>query len=176
MSTDGETLKLFIDNQPKAKIKIANELGISKQALFGYFKSRELSPDTKKKFEDYFKKSIFGHLPKVNISVANERPITGDSTEPLHLAILAIAESNKGLVRANTAIAEANKILAEKVPESATGETQPDVGSILIGLQELIVDLGMGRYWKDRNEGQQAVHNRIYGHLKKKKVEGSRSS
>ena len=93
MPTDGETLKLFIDNQPKAKIKIANELGISKQALFGYFKSKELEPDTKKKFEDYFKKSIFGHLPKVNIDPVVSLGAQGGHN--LTEAILSITRPNE---------------------------------------------------------------------------------
>lgn len=57
--TDGEILKLFIDNQSKSKISIAKELKISKQTLFSYFKSINLENETKKKFEDYFGEVIF---------------------------------------------------------------------------------------------------------------------
>lgn len=57
--SEGQTLKNFIDNQKLTKVKIAKDLGISKQTLFQYFKSQYLEPETKKRFEDYFGVSIF---------------------------------------------------------------------------------------------------------------------
>jgi hypothetical protein len=57
--TEGDQLKHFIDNQAIRKIKIASDLGMSKQNLYGLFKSKELSADTKRRFENYFGKAIF---------------------------------------------------------------------------------------------------------------------
>jgi AcrR family transcriptional regulator len=57
--TDGERLKYFIDNQSKSKIAIANDLGVSKQTLYQYFRSKQLSDDIKERFEIYFGKEIF---------------------------------------------------------------------------------------------------------------------
>lgn len=57
--TEGEILKHFLDNQKISKVRIAAELGMSKQNLFSLFKSKELSEETKRKFEQYFKQAIF---------------------------------------------------------------------------------------------------------------------
>lgn len=57
--TEGQQLQLFIDNQTIPKVRIAEALGMSRQNLFQMFKSQFLAPETKKKFEDYFKTTIF---------------------------------------------------------------------------------------------------------------------
>lgn len=54
--TEGQQLKHFIDNQPISKIKIAAALGMSKQNLFGLFKSKYLEQETKAKFENFLRK------------------------------------------------------------------------------------------------------------------------
>jgi hypothetical protein len=59
MKNEGEQLRLFIDNQPQSKISIAKALGMSKQNLFGLFKSRVLEDETKSRFENHFGKAIF---------------------------------------------------------------------------------------------------------------------
>lgn len=66
--TDGETLKQFIDNQPKSKISIAQQLGISKQTLFQYFKSQTLESETKAKFEKLFSKPIFTERKRTEVN------------------------------------------------------------------------------------------------------------
>jgi hypothetical protein len=70
--SEGEKLRTFIDNQSKTKISIAKGLGMTKQNLFGLFKSRELEPETKKKFEDYFGKKIFAEEGKGKVNVSRE--------------------------------------------------------------------------------------------------------
>jgi len=79
----GQVLKNFIDNQGKSKISIAKDLGMSKQNLFTLFTSRELSEETKKKFENYFGQKIFTQSvlsQQVNIDQARAK-------EPLETAI-----------------------------------------------------------------------------------------
>lgn len=56
---EGEQLKAFIDSQPVPKLRIAQDLGMTKQNLYGLFKSIRLSPENKAKFEAYFGKTIF---------------------------------------------------------------------------------------------------------------------
>jgi hypothetical protein len=55
------------------------------------------------------------------------------------------------------------------ITDRANEETQPDVGSILIGLQELLVELAMGKRWKSPAQAEKDVNNILYGRLKKKK-------
>lgn len=75
--TDGQELKLFIDNQPVSKAKIAVALKMSRQNLFQMFKTVSLEPETKKKFEEYFQTSIF---TKKVYAVKNGNIDTTDNT------------------------------------------------------------------------------------------------
>lgn len=85
---EGEQLRQFIDNQHKSKISIAKDLKMSKQNLFGLFKSQVLEPETKKRFEDYFKKKIFIKEPENH----KDRHITTRN----HLR--EVGESKKGIM------------------------------------------------------------------------------
>jgi phage repressor protein C with HTH and peptisase S24 domain len=60
---DGELLQLFIDNQKLSKKSIAEDLSISRRTLYQYFDSSTLTPEIKKRFEDYFKAEIFKDHP-----------------------------------------------------------------------------------------------------------------
>lgn len=59
MLTDGEILKLFIENQRVAKKTIAEDLEMTRQNLYGLFESVTLTQETKDKFESYFNAQIF---------------------------------------------------------------------------------------------------------------------
>lgn len=80
---EGEQLRQFIENQPKSKISIARDLKMSKQNLFGLFKSQVLEVETKKKFEDYFNKKIFTTAPnnpkEKHITTRNHLKSVGES-------------------------------------------------------------------------------------------------
>jgi plasmid maintenance system antidote protein VapI len=108
--TDGEILKNFIDNQHKSKVSIAEDLGVSKQSLFAYFKSRDLTPEIKKRFEKYFGKVIFtgqdismqGSVQsKTSVKALNQVDIDykmhlkGPYTESLKAQIKQIEENNQ---------------------------------------------------------------------------------
>jgi AcrR family transcriptional regulator len=73
---EGAQLKMFIDNQTVSKVKIAKDLKMSKQNLYNFFKSKELEPETKVKFEEYFGKSIFTgiHIKTSNQPLPADRP------------------------------------------------------------------------------------------------------
>lgn len=60
--------------------------------------------------------------------------------------------------------------------ESEAEEKPIALENILVSLQELLVDLGLGKMWKDRSSGLQVVHNKLYGSLAKKKEAGNRNS
>ena len=104
----GQVLKNFIDNQPKSKISIAKDLGMSKQNLFTLFTSRELSEETKKKFENYFGKKIFDQSTLTNGQVKAVKPEpTPSLQDALVRAVYSMADS-----------IETNKILAKLVEEN----------------------------------------------------------
>jgi phage repressor protein C with HTH and peptisase S24 domain len=67
--TDGEILKYFIENQKISKKKIAEDLGMSRQNLYGLFASSTLEDETKEKFEKYFKQDIFSGKYRAAIEV-----------------------------------------------------------------------------------------------------------
>lgn len=124
---------------------IAKATGHSKANVSKYL-SRKLEPS------EAFLKAFYEKVQNSGKNVSPEVFVSHKEGESLHLAILAIAESNKGLVRANTAIAEANKILAEKVPESDSSEIPLAVESRFSDLLELIAELGTGTRWKSKQE------------------------
>jgi AcrR family transcriptional regulator len=112
--TDGQVLRQFIDNQHKSKISIAKGLGVSKQTLFNYFKSKEISPEIKGKLEDYFDKVIFtskaakeigkNNFSKIMDIVNNERakPVTfinEEVVEGLRAQIRQLEEHNRLIQR-----------------------------------------------------------------------------
>jgi hypothetical protein len=85
--TEGAQLKQFIDNQAKSKISIASDLGMSKQNLYGLFKSKLLSQENKDKFEAYFGKSIF-----TSTNITGERDEIYNKTNQSHSRPLTEAE------------------------------------------------------------------------------------
>lgn len=80
MQNEGDQLRQFIDNQHRTKKSIYTDLGMSKQNLFGLFKSQVLEPETKKKFEDYFNQKIFVDSGQVKVKVSDGKA-TADSLE-----------------------------------------------------------------------------------------------
>lgn len=114
---DGDRLKAFIENQPKSKISIARDLKISKQTLFQYFKSKELSNEVKDRFDDYFGKKIF---EGVNTDVSSP-PIDpqGSKKEPVYQIILNL--SYQGRRNSDTM----NKM-------AATNQTNTDIIAALV--------------------------------------------
>lgn len=117
---DGDRLKNFIDNQPKSKISIAKDLNISKQSLFQYFKSKELSNEVKSRFEEYFGKQIFevstdAEVPRETVST--DPP--GSKKEPVYQIILNL--SYQGRRNSDTM----NKM-------AATNQTNTDIIAALV--------------------------------------------
>lgn len=77
--TDGQQLKHYIENQRHSKTKVASDLKMTRQNLYNLFESVNLTDETKKRFEDYFKKKIFvasngaAHTPK-ELRTAEDEP------------------------------------------------------------------------------------------------------
>lgn len=95
---EGESLRLFIENQPKSKISIARDLNISKQTLFQYFKSKELTKEIKDRFESYFGKKIFGRVSMTtdqqeSSNVVEEPEV--DYSQPIIQVVLNLSYTSK---------------------------------------------------------------------------------
>jgi predicted nucleotidyltransferase component of viral defense system len=73
---EGLQLKTYIENQRVSKKIIAEELGMTRQNLYQLFKSGELTPETKKKFINYFKENIF------NIDTSTLQPVMKKNPDP----------------------------------------------------------------------------------------------
>jgi AcrR family transcriptional regulator len=98
LKKEGEQLRLFIENQPKSKISIARELHISKQTLFQYFKSKELTPEIKARFEDYFGKKIFGengHIVSTDQPAQTLNEPEPDYSQPIIQVVLNLSYTGK---------------------------------------------------------------------------------
>src|SRR5687768_6598076 len=96
---DGEVLLNYIDNQRESKTAIASALGMSRRNLYGLFESQTLTPETKKKFEEYFKTRIFTNVYTQNEDATNNQPatISEPNSEPSNESmqvIMKLAESN----------------------------------------------------------------------------------
>lgn len=114
---EGDRLRLFIDNQPASKISIAKALNVTKQTLFQYFKSRELSPETKEKFERYFGKKIFDGAPPGQQVNTDHKKEDRESRDRLELTLLNLSEDK---IR-STAIIERLVTLLEKEKAANSG-------------------------------------------------------
>jgi hypothetical protein len=137
---DGDVLKQFIDNQPKSKISVAKALGMSRQNLFGLFKSATLSQETKDKFEGYFGKAIFTERQDdVKIISEYRTQKSGPDVEPLFDVTMlqrSIYNLTENELR-TTGIIERLVNILERVSLQPSGSTPPtfsdpginDVGS-----------------------------------------------
>lgn len=85
---DGERLRQFIENQPKSKISIARDLNISKQTLFQYFKSKELSKEVKDRFEQYFGKKVFREVSMTDTDQKQEPEESGAVSTPVVIQVI----------------------------------------------------------------------------------------
>jgi hypothetical protein len=86
-----------------------------------------------------------------------------------------LAESNKLLARGNAELAESNKELAKsnadiiaklKFTENAGQESPLTVQTILPGLLELLIDLGQGKLWDNKDQAETILNKRLFGHPK----------
>jgi hypothetical protein len=137
--TDGEILKNFIDNQPKSKISIANDLGVSKQSLYSYFKTRDFTPETKKRLEEYFGKVIFtGKVAEQgSIQVNTSIKSTGDPEVDFKIHLKdPYVESLKAQIKL---IEENNELLKEKIAslDDKVKELQNDKEELIKDKHEL---------------------------------------
>jgi hypothetical protein len=152
---EGEQLRKFMDGQPGSKIDVARSLNMSKQNLFGLFKSKELEPETKKKFEDYYGKSIFTgeSKGKVNVSRGTSEKPPGDKLQTLIESNKLLAEANKKLSDAHFLLAEDQRELMRRVATANVPEQSPqDADAIRAALLELVTQVGAGKRWKTAEE------------------------
>lgn len=110
--------------------------------------------------------------------VANEpeMPFGKDAVYSLSESNRIIAESNKALAESNRLLAKSNLELVEQVKGSVSGaeEKRLTVQTILPGLQELLIDLGLGTLWENRSVGLTTVNKRLFGQQEKKPLKGIR--
>ena len=92
-----------------------------------------------------------------------------------------LAESNKLLARGNAELAESNKELAKsnadivaklKITENAGLQSPLTVQTILPGLLELLIDLGQGKLWDNKDQAETILNKRLFGHPKGKLLKG----
>lgn len=61
-----------------------------------------------------------------------------------------------------------HKRIIDHITGSASEENPITLSTILVSLQEILVDLGTGAQWDDRDAAQIAVHNKLFSRLKTK--------
>lgn len=101
-----------------------------------------------------------------------DEPETPPTSQLLETIQLLVKQQDK-LISSYDKIADANRILAQKVdtiPVNAQQESQITFDAIIGGLQELLVDLGTGTHWNSRDQGAAAVRNKLYASLREKSV------
>jgi transcriptional regulator with XRE-family HTH domain len=157
---------------------IAQATGFSKGNVSEYLnRKKEPSQAFIKKFYEVFHAESSKEVPA---RVLNEpQPEYGKETL-MAQTIYNLSQSNKEHAAADRIRADAemlreqnNKRLLDLLTsENAPVESPITFDAIAGGLRELLVDLGMGKHWKSREEGAAAVRNKLYGQLKKKRVGG----
>jgi transcriptional regulator with XRE-family HTH domain len=161
---------------------IAKATGYSKGNVSQYLKGRlEPSEAFMKKFYESFPKSS----NDAQTSIAAEPRISyGKGDVDTNRIIFNLSESSREHAIADRIRADAemlreqnNKRMLDLVLTESGSEGSPiSSDSRLSGLQTLLIDLGLGKKWKNRDEALRDVHNVLYGSLKPKKAVGNRSS
>jgi transcriptional regulator with XRE-family HTH domain len=157
---------------------LAKATGYSKGNVSEYInKNKKPSAAFIKKFYEVFP------VPESSKDV----PASTSESEPLYRTDMLTSQIIYNLSEAGRQNAIAEKARAEaellreqntrKMMELISIENVPAGSPITFdaisgGLRELLVDLGMGKHWKSREEGVAAVRNKLYGQLKKKQVGG----
>ena len=109
----------------------------------------------------------------------NDQNRTLDTVFNLSESNKILAESNRISAQANKATVEAQKLLAEsnaelvalvkKFSSNDHSGNQPAFESILLGLQEFVVEAAVTKY-KSKEEAKVALHRKVYGSRVKKPV------
>lgn len=163
---EGLILEMFVDKKVKDKSAFAKDLKISRRTLYQYFKSKELEPKTKEKFEQYFGEKIFtqqaqreAELEAIKRRKENDGVSSGSITretkineEKSLLSILvhsnaeAIA-ANREAIANNKILAETNKQLADRVLSTTEDVHQQTfeafdarIGNLLVSIAEVVTD------------------------------------
>lgn len=176
---EGERLKEFIENQPKSKISIARDLNISKQTLFQYFKSKELTGEIKDRFEGYFGKKIFGTV-SMTTDQQQERPqqerpqeesITMQTILKLAASNQTLSDANKKLADAHFLLAEGNRELVRMATVNAPPQNEQAVNAMRSAFLELLGQVGSGKRFHSPDE-LKTVYNKLVSDTLVPKGEG----
>lgn len=166
----------------KKDVEIAEKTGFSKPVVSNYLSGRVKASDNfisafEKNYEiKVFDNKVFSssdsrELPNpiatINLLVESNR-VLADSGK-------IIAESQKKLVETNSELTGMLKKAISNPIANATPETPPISGAIVIGLLEVIADLGIGKGWKSKEEGLAVLGRKIYPEIAREKTKSKGS-
>lgn len=177
-----EILKEAREKRRLTQEDLAGKVGISHRQIQNYEEGKfpKFKGDSVKKIDDILGTALYEMIyekeasPKVFVSHSEAVPETD-----LMRAVLSLTKSNEALVsqhseilQANRAIAETNRILAEKVAESGGEEIPQAVEARFSDLLELIAELGVPNRWKSKKEGLATLSKLWHGKQKDVSKEG----
>lgn len=140
---------------------LSDKTGIPKDRISAWEQGRG-SP--KVKDFDTLRKFFTEQVSHETLPLVNE-----DAPKYGNFTLQALIDTNKIMAESNMVLAKANENLVSmlKVSQGADPERRLIFDAMLPGLQELLIDLGMGTQWKTRDEGIANVHKLLFGGLKK---------
>jgi hypothetical protein len=190
LEPEGSILEKFIkENLPKGKVIktwAEEEMGMSKQNLYGLFKSKKLEPETKKKFEDYFGKSIF---PRETLTKGQDSQDDGN-TQPdekqndlILRSLNELIQSNKLLAEQSIKLAEGNTIQANnhkelielvRTIEGRTSENLVVLNATVKGIQKFVLGLSLKghKQFQSLRDAEEALNKEVSGNVKSKPKKG----
>lgn len=195
MPSLSQILTAKIGKHGKSKAYIASQLGVSEKTIENYMNGKrepkqqaltKLATLLDFNLNDLFEQNVPRETAEAaQISTIGENVTVYRTEKRGEISALdRLIESNFMLAQANLKLANAHDIIAkstERLTQLADKSVVDDewrekrlvYEAMIPGLQELLIDLGMGKHWKTRQEGQAAVHNKLYARLRKQKEAGT---
>lgn len=168
-----EAQKLLDTGVVKSQAEIGEAIGIKKAMLSNVMNRRTPLPN------DRFNKFTEVYRLKYSDSKITTKQDPENSTAS---SIHNMTESNRMLAEAHLIFAESNRTLAEnnkeliqlmKVNSGVNAGNQSIEQPILKGVLAAIVQVGIGKHWRTKSEGEAAVRNLVFSELKKAEKEGT---
>jgi predicted transcriptional regulator len=170
MTSDGATLKHFIETSRIRPVSIYKSMDISKQAFYKLYESKSFEPDTIEKIEKAIGKK-WEDVKKVNIDVNPTIAPKGQhkKAEETNENMNTLIQSNKILAEANKKLSDAHFILAEDqrelmrrvVTADDPQQTSLELIAIRQAVVEFVIEVASGKRYKDRHEAGQAYSKRV---------------
>lgn len=125
---DGQQLRHYIERQKRSITQIAKDLVVSRQNIYNYYDSVNITPEVKERFESYFGEKIF--KPENGDTHPEAKPVKYLTESEMYQSLVRTMENMSEDKIRSTAIIERLVTLIETRFSSYSTEKAPEVPSV----------------------------------------------